>query len=157
MKNTLNNYDRLAKVIENAVVRGSGCAASESASVIDEEFILIRRSDLPAVEIKPIYSPARGEHINRAVARTASYHRGAAPSYYMKRALDILAIAQHAEAEEAKQEKQKLAAKRHEAWSLLNPTAPPLWDYNTATAAVKAQIDVVVNLMNQVDECKEAK
>ena len=157
MKNKLTSYDRIAKVIEDAVTRGSGYAASEAANIIDKEFILIRKSDLPAVEIKSVYSPAKMEHVDRPVVGTASKHGNAPSSYYWKRAIDVLAMAQYVEQEEVKQAQRELAGKREEAWRLLNPTAPPLWDYNTANPACKAQIDVVVGLMTQVDELKDGK
>lgn len=152
MKNKLTSYDRLAKVIEDAVVRGSGYAATTAANTIDEEFILIRKSDLPAVVPTKIpWSDKTGPK-----ARTAGYH-GHKPEVYWDRALDFIAVHFYAEQEEGKQAERVLAGKREEAYRMLFPEHPPLWDYKNIGDTTKKQIDVVVNLMNQVDELKEAK
>jgi hypothetical protein len=157
LKNQLNNHDRITKLIEDAVVRGSSCAASEAASTIDEEFILIKKSDLPPVVVKPVYSPALGYHIDKPVARTAGHHKGAPASYYWNRAIDILAIAQYAEQEADKQSENKLNELRKQAHGKLFPFCNYCWEYDKAEVHIKRQVDVVVNLMTQVDELKESK
>lgn len=152
MNSKLTNHDRIAKVIEDAVVRGSGYAATEAANTIDEEFILIRKSDLPAVAPKPqVWG-----NLDVPMARTAGY-RGLKPTLYWERALDFIAISLYAEQEVVKQKENELRGKREEAWKLLNPSAPTLWDYDTLNDDRRKQIDVVVNLMNQVDELKSTK
>lgn len=152
MKNKLASYDRLAKVIEVAVTRGSGYAASEAANTIDEEFIMIPKSDLPKVEQKHNYT--RGREIPHA--RTASYFGGDYDRYF-QRALDYLAIAQVAANEKAQQAERELAGKREEAYRMLYPKSVPIWCYKELSDVAKAQIDVVVNLMNQVDTLKDVK
>lgn len=157
MKNKLTSHDRIANVIEFAVNQGSGYAASEAASTIDKEFILIPKSDLPAMGIKPVYSPVKGEVINRPVAGSACTYGNAPSRYYWERARSFMAIAQYVEAEESKQAERELAGKREEAYHMLYPSSPPLWDFQGADPEVKARIEVVVNLMNQVDELKDSK
>ena len=152
LKNKLTDYDRLANVIEGAVTRGSGYAASEAANTIDKEFILIRKSDLPSVQPKTL--PWNGQTALKA--RTAGYN-GHKPEIYWNRALDFIAVALHAEQEEGKQAERVLAGKREEAYRMLYPRSAPLWCYKDLSDIAKAQIDVVVNLMTQVDELKDGK
>lgn len=152
MKNKLNDYDRLANVIEGAVTRGSGYAASEAANTIDEEFILIRKSDLPAVAPKEL--PWNGKTALKA--RTAGYN-GHKPEIYWDRALDFIAVALYAEQEEGKQAERVLAGKREEAYRMLYPKSAPMWSYQDLSDMSKAQINVVVSLMTQVDELKDGK
>lgn len=157
MQNALTNHDRLTKVIEHAVCRGSGYAASQAASLIDSEFILIAKADLPPVKTKMMYNPVQMEEEPKAIAGSARVSGKAPSSYYWERARSFIAIAQYVEAEEAKQAKRELRGKREEAYKMLYPMAPTLWNYETADPQVKTKIDVVVNLMKQVDELKKTK
>jgi hypothetical protein len=152
LQNALTNHDRITQVIEHAVVRGSGYAASEAASTIDKEFILIKKSDLPPVQ------PYKFSWSDTATlkARTASYHKGS-PETYWNRALDFISVALHAEQEEAAQANRELEGMRKDAYAMLYPSAPPLWDYESAESQLKTKIDVVVGLMKQVDELKKTK
>ncbi len=141
MKNALANHDRIASVIEDAVVRGSGYAASAAASTIDKEFILIAKSDLPTFA---------------TASSITGYNRTIGSQTYWSTVLDYIATALHAEQEEAEHTERKLAGMRKEAWKMLHPLEAS-WDYNTQTPSSKKQVDVVVNLMRQVDELKESK
>ncbi len=155
MKNALANHDRIAKVIEDAVVRGSGYAASEAASTIDKEFILIKKSDLPPITEKDSYPHNPWDKKVVKSAGSANY-RGMKPELYWDRALDFISVALYAEQEVVKQEERELAGKREEAWKLLHPLEA-FWDYESQPPSSQKQIDVVVKLMLQVDELKEAK
>lgn len=146
------NQQDLINAIMSAVYVGNGKAAEEAAQKINEEFILIRKSDLPVVE--EFYSHTRGCDTKRA--RTSTYH-GGEPDRYYQRALDFLAISQVAEKEQAKQAERELAGKRSEAYNMLYPTLPPLWSYEDLAPHSQKQIDVVVGLMTQVDELKDKK
>lgn len=146
------NQQDLINTIMSAVYVGNGRAAEEAAQKINDEFILIRKSDLPKVEPKP----QSWGNLDVPMARTAGY-RGRIPEMYWNRALDFISVALHAEAEVVKQKERELVGKRQEAWKLLHPSAPTLWAYDTMNSENKRKIDVVVNLMNQVDELKKAK
>ena len=152
MNNSKKNIDRITEHAIHAAVVGNGMAAEETARRIDSEFILIRRSDLPKVEQK--YNHSRACEIPHA--RTASYFGGDYDRYF-QRALDYLAIAQVAANEKAQQAERELAGKREEAYRMLYPKSVPIWCYKELSDVAKAQIDVVVNLMNQVDTLKDVK
>jgi hypothetical protein len=155
LNNKLKNHDRIANVIENAVMKGSGYAASEAASTIDKEFVLIAKADLPPV-IETVNALTDRPRVG---ARTAGYFRATPSSKFWERAHDIIAVALHAEKEQDKemQAKRELISQRELAYSMLYPQAPTLWDYEAADIQVKTKIDVVVNLMRQVDELKASK
>jgi hypothetical protein len=138
------NQQDLINVVMSAVYVGNGKAAEEAVQKINEEFILIRKSDLPQVKVQPRYSPIQGEYRDVATARTASYTVGSSDFYY-RRALDVLAISLYAEGME-----------KEKAWKLLHPLEA-YWDYESQTAPIRKQIDVVVDLMTQVDELKNKK
>lgn len=153
--NKLTNHDRIAAVIEHAVNRGSTYAAIEAATLIDKEFVLIKKSDLPpVVETENAFSGQK-----KVGARSAGYFHATPASRYWERANDIIAVALHAEKEQEKeaQARRELIGQRELAYSMLYPAAKPLWDYDTADLQVKTKIDVVVNLMRQVDELKDKK
>lgn len=149
MTNSKKDIDKVTEHALHAAVVGNGKAAEEAARRIDSEFILIKRSDLPAVVFNQFY----GTH----KARSASYNPKTSAEVYWSRALDFLSIAQHAEVEEGKQEERELAGKRDEAYRMLYPKAAPLWSYSDLSDMSKAQIDVVVGLMVQVDTLKDGK
>lgn len=153
MQNKLTNHDRIANVIEFAVNQGSGYAASKAASTIDKEFILIAKADLPP--LLPHKLP--WNDTTTLKARTAGYCKGSSPETYWNRALDFISVALHAEQEEAAQANRELEGMRKDAYAMLYPSAPPLWDYESAESQLKIKINVVVNLMKQVDELKKTK
>jgi bifunctional N-acetylglucosamine-1-phosphate-uridyltransferase/glucosamine-1-phosphate-acetyltransferase GlmU-like protein len=157
LQNALTNHDRLTKVIEHAVCRGSGYAASQAASLIDSEFILIAKADLPPVKTKMMYNPVQMEEEPKAIAGSARVSGKAPSSYYWERARSFIAIAQYVEAEEAKQAERKLDDLRSTAHAKLYPYCNYDWNYSTADTLDKAQVDVVVDLMKQVDELKKTK
>lgn len=145
------NQQDLINTIMSAVYIGNGKAAEEAAQKINEEFILIRKSDLP-----PMVSKPQGwNNLDVMMARSAGY-RGRNPKVYWERALDFISVALYAEAEVVKQEEREIAEKRAEAWKLLHPNEAH-WDYEAQPAPSRKQIDVVVGLMNQVDELKATK
>lgn len=147
------NEEKVAQIVSEAVYMGNGNAITTATKALTDEFVLIRKSDLPAVVAKKEW---REEAI--PVARSAAY-RGMKPSVYWERALDFIAISLHAEVEEGKQAERELAWKRADAYRMLYPKYPhaPLWSYEGLDAAVKAQVDVVVGMMTQVDELKDKK
>jgi hypothetical protein len=146
-----DNTNTLEEIIEGHGVHNQpGAAAVKSAKEIEEQFILIRKSDLP----KPVqYQTPIGP---RMKARTAIYS-SKNPEMYVYRAMDFLAIALYAEQERDRQAERELNGKRTDAYALLHPKSAPLWDYNELNPADKHQIDVVVKLMTQVDDLKETK
>lgn len=152
MKNKLTSQQDLINTILCAVYAGNGKAAEEAAQKINEEFILIRKSDLPAVVPKTL--PLSGKTMPKA--RTVGYH-GYKPEIYWDRALDYISVALHAENEEVKEAEKKLDKMREEAHAKLFPFCNYNWTYAGADPHDKRKVDVVVDLMTQVDELKEAK
>jgi hypothetical protein len=150
LENKRKDVDLIAFHINNAVQIGNSKAATEEAEEISKGFILIRREDLPKGESRFNYS--RGKAIQQF--RTTHYS-GLDPIAYFNRALDFLATAQYAQQVEKNKEYERLRVKREEAWKLLNPECNTMWDYTVLPDKDKAQIDLVVSLMRQVDELRE--
>jgi hypothetical protein len=144
-----NITDSLESIIERHSV-SPGAASVKAAMDIEEKFILIPKADLPKLALTqtPI-----GE---RMKARTASYNH-ATPQMYFDRALDFLAISLYAEKQEELEAERQLDGKRGDAYLMLFPGSAPLWSYNGLPPQTKAQVDVVVKLMTQVDTLKETK
>lgn len=155
MENKKKDVDLIACHINNAVQIGNSKAATAEAEEISKHFILIRKSDLPNVETQQVWSSVKCEAESRPVARTVAF-RSKEPNVYLSRALDFLAMAQHTEQVKQAEERDRLIERQKEAWKLLNPDNPG-WDYTVLPAQAKAQVDVVVGLLNQVDELKANK
>jgi hypothetical protein len=153
LQNKLPNQQDLVNVIAEAVYSGNGKGIDVAVQKINEEFILIKKSDLPEVTGKP--HPWR-ENKETPMARTAGYN-GRSAKLYWNRALDFISISLYAEEQEADQAKRELTWKREEAFKMLYPNSCTVVDYETADLSVKVKIDVVVGLMAQVDELKASK
>jgi hypothetical protein len=143
-------YDRITE----ACYIGHTNAISKAAEQINEEFILIRKSDLPPVVAWE--NPVSGRTKHRA--RTAIYFPQQSSEAYWNRALDVIAVALHAEQEDEKQAERILSGKRADAYKLLFPDGDTInFYYANYPSNIRRQIDVVVGLMGQVDELKASK
>jgi hypothetical protein len=143
------NVYRVAELVDYAVTQGNGRAAEEAVTKIDKEFVLVRRADIPPVEIN--------RFTNTYLAGSTPFSAGLEPETYVFRALSNLALADYAKAKKVEHEEKRRTKMRAEAHKLLFPASSTLWSYDDLAPVAKKQIDVVVKLMEQVDELKESK
>lgn len=149
MKNDNRIIDEITHKIEERACYGNpGPVAVESGKFIDENFVLIRRSDLPEVQI----SSHTGNGYTDGIHETAS---GGNPEKMRKIAYQYLALADFIDAKKTTEAEQKLRRQRWEAYETVYPYQNMYtfesFDYKEHTPVnIQRAIDEIVKLRDRL-------
>lgn len=149
MKNDNRIIDEITHKIEERACYGNpGPVAVESGKFIDENFVLIRRSDLPKVEV----SIHTGRAYTDAINETAS---GGDPEKMRNLAYQYLAMADFIDSKKDKEAELKLQHQRWNAYLAIYPNQNMYtfdsFDYMRDTQiSIRRAIDEIVKLRNEL-------
>lgn len=136
------------KIEERACYDNPGPAAVESGKFIDENFVLIRRSDLPKVEISQYTGRGTTISINEATL-------GGDPGRMRRLAYQYLAMADFIDAKKDKEAEEKLNADRFRVFKQIMPDTSATiltfrWD--NCFPSTQNAITRILELESQFDE-----